>query len=504
MTKVKFNEARIIPAPFVSFQRNFVRLDNGDIIGENYQITVVGKIIAYKGSPNSDGDFWYLDGYPEDESLDEENIIVKSRLARILGKQEALKKLFSKENIGRKFEIIPEDGISPIYFRPLDIEISFADGPWYDTCDYTINIQTNMVSGLQETVDLNEIKITSASETWSIEPTETPISINLSNLTQNEYGYRISHSLSAQGLTYYTKKGGLTVIGQPEEIEKNSGFIEAKKWVTNRTGYGFITTSGFLSQSPFKAYNHFLTENLDSTNDTYSINENWIFGKKDYIEEYTIQASTSEGLTRVTIDGTVTGLEERVMHPSFLSGDKIPVITSPGYTKAKARFNILQPLLHNIAQTESGKFLNPVSLTNTVGRNPYTGTINFSFEYDNRPCFYIDGAQSENIIVNYGYNSKRFAAIPVLGRNDGPVLQALGTSDAKTKSLNIDFILSPRSGCDDFNVSDFEFPLYLVQDLVDQLDPINNGAQKSFYDQPQSSWNPSTRAGSFSVNWTWE
>lgn len=468
-TQVLYDGKRIIPAINLNYSRSFNQLANGEIVGQTYNIVFSSKICADRGSPTSTGTFWTADDYPPNE-----NISTANRLSSILAKQTALRQLLNADNIGKKFHIIPENSGYPIWFYPATIEISFADGPWFQTCDYTVSMTADKI---YPNVDNSGIyNIDSAQESWSIEPNEQAMGFN------TPFTYRVAHSLSARGKKYYIDGSG------------NTPYTEARAWVLNRTGIDNSVLSGVYNFSTFGAYNHILTENIDELDGNYSINESWLFASGNAIEDYSVSSKGDlEGLTSVSIEGNIQGLDTRVL--SNISGYK--------WTHASGYFASIQNDLLNRAQLISSTTLNPRPTSYNIGRNPLQGTISYSYEYNNRPTNYISGAITERIAVNYNNQSRKHAQVPVIGRSKGPVLQALGTSDAKTKGLSIDFNLGPSlSGT--LTAAKFDFPYSLISGIVDLLDPINNGATKSFYGQPQQNWEPMTGQASYNIEWTYE
>lgn len=83
------------------------------------------------------------------------------------------------------------------------------------------------------------------------------------------------------------------------------------------------------------------------------------------------------------------------------------------------------------------------------------------------------------------------------------MLQPLNTSDEKRKALSIEAVFS---GLYDPNniVASFTFPEYKFTALKDLMDPINNGARKSFLNQPQKVWEPINQRASVTYEWTYE
>lgn len=482
-TQVFYDGKRIIPAVNITYSRNFNTLPDGSIIGVSYNIVFSSKIIPNKGSPDSNGIFWESNDYPPDETIPSSD-----KLSSILKKQEALRQLFNKDNLGKKFEIIPEDVGTVLYFYPNNIDINFNDGNWFNDCDYTVSMVADRIF---PNVDGEEISnLESASESWSIEPNEQPLGTTAfvpgpiaSLAATTPFTYRVTHSLSATGKASYFN--GV----------KNNPFIEAKNWIASRTGINNTIFSGFNNLSSLGAYNHVFTENIDETGGSYSINESWVFSSGNVIEDYSISSQTAlDGIKRVDINGNIQGLELRTL--SNVSGHK--------WDAASGYFSSISESFLDRAQSYTNISLNPIPVSTNIGRNPLQGNISYNYSFDNRRSSLISGALTERINVSYAKEGCSVAQVAVIGRKSpfrGPVLQDLGTGPAKQKSLSIDFVLGPPSGNEPLS---FDFPENLVSGLVDQLDPINNGANKSFKQQPQENWEPLNGIASYNVTWIYE
>ena len=470
---IKYDGNKIIPAPLVGFERGFNQLTNGQIIGQTYTVTVTGTSVPYMGSPTSSGTFHTIAGYPDNEI-----VLSANRLQACLNKQKALLQLFNASGIGKKFEILNDDSATPVYFFPRTISVNIPEGQWHDKFEYTITMETDNIYPTPDIPFGDNIE--SASESWSIEPDDQIERVG------RPFTYRVSHNISAKGKPIY-------VSGVLSEA-----WVEAKDWARARAGINYsIIGSGINNVSNMSGYNHTVAETIDIGDGSYTLGENWLFASGSVLESYNVNSTYDlTGITRVTLDGSITGLELR---------DKQNIVTGR-WNNASGYYNSIQNDILNRAQTYAGVTLNPIALSNNVGRNIGNGTISYSFDFDNRPSTYISGALSESITVSYGLQSRKFAAIPVIGRSVGPILQGLGSSEAKTKSLSIEFVLGPRfSGATDNDIrNSFRFPIELVSGLVNALDPVSVGAYASFYDAPQETFDPFLGRGSYSINWTFE
>lgn len=483
---VIFDDKKIIPGPTVSITKNYTRVggDEGEIVSSNYDVVLNGTLVAYKGSPNSSGVFWDQSGYPPDE-----NIEIDSRLGAIARKQKALREMFSAANEGKTLEIQSDDGSQPLKMHPKIININFPEGLWHTLCPYTITFSVDKIYPIEESFDFN---IVSASESWSLEPQDTPENFNIETNNQFETSsyYRLTHNLSAQGRRSYDENGNL--VQQPWQ--------SAKEWVISRLGINqTIVNSSGVNNLPgyYTGKDHFRTENTDVLNGSHSVNETWLLTSGNAIEDFTVNISNdiNSPFAIVDVNGSIRGLEEK---------DSNMKITTTRYQNAETYYSGVLPSIFSRAQTVYGtKPLNSLPVNTNVGRNPANGTINYSYQYNGRPSGLIEDALSENINVAYTDGGQSFASVFAIGRIKGPVLQDLGTAEAKTKSLSIEAVLPSDLDKDDL-INSFMFPESKISYIVDQLNPLNEGAVKSFASPASKNWSPITGQLSYNVTWTYE
>jgi hypothetical protein len=259
MGRIIYNGQRLIPAPLATIQKRYERADDGEKVGSIFAITLSNEIVAFKGSPDKDRDFWTAGGYPADESVSGD-----ARLAAILRKQEAIRELFSED--GKLLEIQSDDGSQPMKCNPVVIDINFNEGQWYNTCRYSISLECNTVTvnGIEIGEDDFTEYLSSTTETWSFETDEeTPESVDLNKI------YRLTHTLTAKGKRHYDETGTLV----------KSAWEQARDWVLPKLGYNssFALSSGVNNlPSYYTGYNHVRNNEVDQRGGSFSCTETWI------------------------------------------------------------------------------------------------------------------------------------------------------------------------------------------------------------------------------------
>jgi hypothetical protein len=482
---VYYNSKKIIPAPFVSIQKEYQSAGQ-DVIGKTFRITLTGTLITHMGSPDSEREFWDQADYPPDEV-----ILHDSRMGALLRKQEGLRSLFSDQY--QLLEIQPLDGSDSMRCYPQVLDMNFSEGIWVDRIDYTITLQTNEIYPIQED-DFDEY-IQDATETWQIETDETPEGLNLPRT------YRVTHTVSAVGKKVYDGNG---LVSEP--------YVQARNYVLARLGFDqTIALASGVNNLPsyYTGYNHIRSQEIDKVNGGFSVTENWLVASGTALENFTIELSTdiNNAYPTVSIQGDITGLEQR--------DSNLSLVTSK-YQNAVTKFNEASGLAYLRAKEYSGlNTLNIFPTQSTVGRNPITGTINYSYQYDTRPSNIIPSAKSEIITINEGLVGQAFASVFILGRRKGPILQDLNTKPARTRQVSIELIMPPATFAGT-TMTDLQNAFFsqnprlssstsgVFQSIIDAVDPLNNGFVSVKTEQPQESWNPKNGQYSYNQNWIFE
>lgn len=473
-----YNGERIIPAPFASISREAIARDDGILLGHTYSITLKGKLVAYKGSPNSSGTFWNQSGYPPDET----SLITEtdSRLGAILRKQGALRALFSVE--GQSLEIQSADGSAPMKCNPRVKSIQFSEGNWFDVCDYQITLEADTIIGIGDPAEPNGF-VTKVNEDWNIEI-----------LDEKFFTYRLTHALSATGKVVYDENGDL--------LNGKQAWENAQDYVLNNdindAGFGLgIATArmqapGVLDDNSLQAFNYIRSNSINETSGVFSVTETWVCydpgAGPPSLNDFTVNLrySSQDNKTTASIEGTISGFEVR--------DNQTRALISTRWTNALSMWtSVVSPNLFSVAQTSTGVTINPVSLSNQLGMNPTTGVITYHWEYDNRPLPAVAGAITEHVTVNDNHAANVFAQIPVLGRALGPVLQDIGTVTSKKRSIQIEVQMPPST-------MTFTAAEPNTTALVTSLIPPGT----SFLENDEESWNPNSGRYTRSTTFVWE
>lgn len=404
---------KIIPAPFVSISNEAERSPNSQKKRDVFTITLTGSLVADKGSPSSTGVFYTLSGYPAHE-----NITADSRQTAIQGKIGALTELLNTEN--RWCEISGWDGQPPIKFLFRKRSVTYEEGVWYNVCRYSIVLEAECIYfGDREVCAFGSVDELTQ-ETWDIEPAE-----------ENQRTFRLTHTVSAQFPDGRDATGALT----------DKGYIRAKNAVIAKLGINnaHILQSGVLNLTDFNGYNHSRTVNEGVSDGSYRVTENWLcadieVGEPACIEDYTLTIRENNGILSSSIEGTINGLFIR---------DADFAITTTKLANAQAKWALVQPVLFDRCQSATERVLNPSPVGRQKAQNITQGIITYAYEYNTRSDFGLTGAKQVNVTVQDVKPHDVFAAITVINRIRGPILQSIGTVTERRRTINVDVIMNP-------------------------------------------------------------
>ena len=479
---VSYDSNKLIPAPFVTVQRETLARDDGKVFGHTFIITLKGKLVAYKGSPNSSGAFHTSSGYPADEI-----IAADSRLTAMLRKQEAILKLFRED--GKSLEVQGYDGQMPMKCNPRVKRVEFMEGNWFETCDYVITLEADCVEGLVNAGICEDApRVSKVNEEWNIEI-----------MDEVKQTYRLTHALSATGKRMFDNTGEL--------LDGKEAWEHARDYVLNNEaadgqglGLGLVAARmeapDVLNATALQAFNYIRSQNINETAGIFSVTETWVCydpgGEPPAINEYNVQMrySAQDNRTTVSVEGTITGLEVR--------DNNTYAVISTKWDNAQNKWNAyVLPNIFSAAQIALGANtpLNPVPVAKQVGLNPVAGTITYRYEYDNRPTPMTPGAITETITVNNNHAADVFAQVPVLGRPWGPVLQNIGTVTAKKRNIQIEIQMPPST-------QDFVASAPNTAGIILMLMPVSN--RGVFLESDEESWTPNTGRYSRNTTFVWE
>ena len=565
------------PTPLVQISESILKNKEGNF-GVTYTITLTGSLLPNEGTPyalspdtNTLFDF-FANAAPTGNDIvgpygqfDTVGTFERSRPPKqkvhkpesaIFSKQRALRALFAQD--GQRVEItdILDDAGATITCFPRTISVDFTEGQYITKCEYTIVLEADyllrgddpdqyvdyegtFVNGDLRATETNISTLLSSQDTAFIETYSEDWGIEADDQTgesvENPITYRISHSLSATGKTVYGP-ASTSYNYQTSAIGSLNvpAWEQAKRFVQKRlsgggTGIQYPNIIGQIGSgtinlvNSYGGYNHVRTEQINVTEGTYSVSENWILSSGKANEVYNLSTSTSntDPFITVQIDGAIKGL--RNFSPVYgsglgsanfnaVSGAYANALSKYNEISNSGRFGLISPI-YKRANNLVAVALNSQPVSMSLSSNQYTGDISYNLSFNNRPTNIISGVIAESIQVNDTYPGDIFAIIPVLGRATGPVLQYIGgrTEYKRDVSINLTMDYTKIAYGDKRNTLILKKPSLVeptasqIAGLINELSPKNEpGVRKYFISPPSESWNPKEGTYSFNISWTYE
>lgn len=439
---------RIIPAPFVSISKSFFRSGDDEKLGAGFNITLRGTLLPGKGTPYTDGSsFTTATGYPADQT-------VTRNASGIMSKMAAIRDLFAED--GKLLHIyacdLSDEEIACYPFVQGDV--TFNDGTWVNDADYEVTLFAPLVSGTLNGTKFSVFPsgedahltpyIKSAEESWNIEVAEPENDVKL-----KQHSFRVTHNLSAVGQRVYFPSGSNHLHG----IITKQPWEWAKHWCESKlianpvpTVFSSGMASGILNAPSgyLTAYNHLRSVTPDIRGGSYAVNDTWILSSGSAFEDFTVTVQTSieDGLTNVSVEGSIQGMEVI----DYL--DPLARVSSSKWETASGLWTTTAPTLYSRSNAFYTGTLHVTPTSTVVGYNPVNGVINYTYAYNDRPANCINSPLviSEVIDVSDNFSTDVFSSLGVPGRASGPILQDIDTVTSPSRLLNIEVVLRP-SGC---------------------------------------------------------
>lgn len=391
ISAVSYSGKYIFPVQAITINKEYQTTSDGRKLGATYTIDVNGTISARRGSPMSDGSFSLTgaDTTPETPDIDD-------HLGNIIRKQLALTQLFSNE--GQAFRVQSPSAASGLLFYPQTAKVTFPGDIWLEVCPYVISLTTDRLYGpngeYNTDVPFAEF-VNSATESWSINPGDTP------------YIYELKHNISAVGKrVYISGKVPYTPVEYAKSFVENQLKIDyiSSGVFSSTAGSGLFANSNLFDSSfnlnNLNFYNEIREETIDETEGSYGLTQTWTLSSGNFIETYNVAINNFyEGEQRsveVGIQGTIIGLA---------SG--INTFTSR-YTNANNAWeNYVKNQLYNRASgAVPGYSLQTTPLVLSTDRNVIAGTVSYQTSYDDRIAG-VSGVR-ENYVIDKNQSLEDF------------------------------------------------------------------------------------------------
>lgn len=505
------------PAPFVTFNRQYIKDGAGSILGSTTAVNLSGKI--YPSTPQNGGT----------------TLGSIKQIGPLLDLEQSLKDLF-KDNNGDFYIYANNVAVfSGINCKIKNYTCSPTNNNWQKFIDYSIDFEYYEPAKGRNSSE-SEYRVSSVTDEWSIEPLSDYMYVDYTDGGdfQQPQRFRITRKVGATGvaksgfMSHFNKsdRGSLEYNGTVQSIQpaNHDAYMQARKWVEDRLELPFQPTENINSRFSSKVsnsnvtpgtlfnslniylYDHTRSINYSITDGTYEINDSWTgtTEAKRYLEEITIDASSDDNFVKsITIRGSIKGLEispygninsDNVsgsglsLHQYLQEGETFSDILDSKYLNALSGWiHDIKPTLYDKAQIAlntrdrtleyiptdySNGFippgnpafrkerpLNPIPINTSETYDPINGTLDYSYTYDNKFKI-ISGVISESYSISTQGPTDLFAESFVLGRASGPFLFSMGTKTASKKTVDIELIVVPPTSIKGFSIDQTTCPVH--------------------------------------------
>jgi hypothetical protein len=304
--------------------------------------------------------------------------------------------------------------------------------------------------------------LSSSSESLEVKKEEDRLFPVNNDITSDEqsFGYTITHTISAQGIDAGA-----------------DGYSQAQSWVNSRkqdSSKNLTLTkdgnSSFLQSSlsidslmgslPEYECNAARSVTADPASGSFSMTSTFFRTGSKATFDITVNVERSE-------DGGVTGTSSGTVQGMSTAG--ISATTTTKFGNAKEAFDaicgnfgsgsqiysVISALFNKLSP--EGVILDDYAIGLSVGENKTNGSMNFNVTYRAYPAAVkalmeaLGDALSASITISHDNESgvsldnQVFASIPIIGRLDGPVLQDMGTTRERKKSVQVECLMKPAA-----------------------------------------------------------
>ena len=466
-------------------------------------------------------------------------------LSDVTARITALKTAMAKDY--DKFHLKCGDGI--IYEGyPLVNSIDFSNhgqDNYVISADYTISLSFNRldatdkdgyeIAGFQQgstgedgqPTDLTAYNLLSASDELSVEFYEDNDGGTITYFSGGEELSKptvvsVQRSLSAQGMGMSKHKDGVQAEFSAEE--------SARFWIMAQIAQDESEgIKNLFCVENFKIISRVRTVTSNKLDGSCSANVTYLLSEQEddkrYIENFdvTVELSADSPLTTVNINGTIQGFSDvefttatdvtqcdtpNTKKSAFDSAtDGWEVVKSKIYNRVNSFFeNNSYVDAHGVDLTtpiDKGKLhIQPV--TESIGYNTQGGTVTYSRSYNNRVEFWNDQALVETVSFTTNTPTDIYGSLTVLGRDNGPLFQNMGTKTPETRDLAIDAIVPPAkvTAATIANDGDVGKSAQKYSKLIKDIEDEFGAGTVYFRNSDTESWEPTMGHYTRSVSWT--
>lgn len=493
----KYGEYTFSPRPLFSISSSPIKSPSGLGYGVTHTISLDGQLILTGSLPEDSG---IVDLFREMEAL-KSGLDHDGKLLVVSCDDDPVLSGFPKIN---SYNINPE---SDNYTRRISYDVEFEMPTYVKGSDGDVFNSSVFPPYIEQ-----------CNESWDvqIQDERLPLTWSYTGITETlPYHLAVTHTVDVTARLVYT---GSQTPSQP--------WVDAQKYAAEKLGFDgrYVNLSGVLpSGSGFLGqgiYNNYRQVALNPDEGTIQVTETFVVAPSggegqlppNAIETFEISTSQEGGVMSVGIQGEIQGLatiDWNRTNPSVGFA-----VTESKYAAATGYWDIVQGRLFGRAQEAysavSGdcfnRALNTTIKQRTVGINPVLGTVTYDYQFTTETSGCITGEciLSQNITIDDQLATDVFASQVVIGRAAGPILQDIGTITARTRTVNIEIVTLPPTGCSTVAAIYEPVPTGSIEEFISTISgDLGASYSQVFVSQNSENWNFSQGRFTKSVGFTY-
>lgn len=380
-------------------------------------------------------------------------------------------------------------GTNPLTFT--DCKVVSVSAPEQDdtsqgvlTQDFTATFEAlkfNETSAAGEYADLQDM-----SESWDWAVTETNVGDGTN--VARDWTATLSVSATGRGQDAYDKAkshvtsrtSGATPFGSQDDLEGGSYSLD-----------GMPTTGGGYS-----GYNKITSRNVDIAGGTYSETITWVVSKFKANVAVDLSSNFNRQSPENTVDisVTVTGQE-----------DDAEATTSSRYanaldcynTKVKGSYTGWATTFYTTYKPDwvpSGRAIQSTEQSLSITENETDGVISLSATFSDKEV--LEGVFDQSVTVsdtNIDGGNQVVAILPVIAKANGPVIQDMGTTGERSRSISVDLTMDLDNRT--------TVPYTKAETLLSPYIPL--GVTNLYRQNRSTSWNPQSGSFNLTEDYVW-
>lgn len=496
------------PRPLLSISSQPLKTPDGSGFGVVHDITFDGDIVLKGAGERSSG----ING--------------------VFQKIERLKSAINKDGCPL---VISCDGATPILSGHPTIEsYSFNNESdnYTERAGYNIVLKMYTMSGGTSHDYFNNYSgaapyIETASETWDIEfqDEQTPFVWSIGNGVTEDFGYRaaVTHTVDVKARRAYSGCFGEGSTPWEDAVSYASGMLGFNAKFAQLSGILGLPGSGY---NGFNVLNNFRKVNTNKTEGSINIVETFVVTPSgentlnNVTDTFDINVDQQDGIVSVAIQGTIQGMVENNWSyngTSAYGGN----LQSSKYSNATGYFNNVSGARRMYDRAKrgysdvfgfgigpSGQYtynctgverpLNPQPRQKSISVNPIAGTIAYNYTFDTLPSGMFAAVTggcviSENISIDDQLLTDVFASQTVIGRAAGPILQDIGTTNARVRTISVELVCLTPTNFQDIDALYSTVPTGAVEDFIASVTGnLPSDPSAVFVSQNSQNWNFTT------------